>query len=81
MISLICGIFTVISAMTGHWIAAVICGALTLAFMSASSDERARYRAQVNRDRYWAYGEEPDWKRRKRAEQARRNKQGGTIGE
>ena len=74
MISLICGIFTVISVLTGHWIAAVICGVLTLGFMSASSDERAHYRAQVNRDRYWAYGKEPDWKRRQREEQRRNNR-------
>ena len=73
MLSAIFGIAAVISAVTGYWVAAVICGVLTLISMEVSRDERAHYRARVNRDRYWAYGEEPDWKRRKRAEQARRN--------
>lgn len=76
MISAILGIFAVISAVTGYWVAAVICGVLTLISMEVSRDERARYRGRVNRARYWAYGEEPDWKRKQRAEQARRNNRG-----
>lgn len=76
MISAILGIFAVISAVTGYWVVAVICGVLTLISMEVSRDERAHYRARVNRDRYWAYGEEPDWKRKQRAEQARRNNRG-----
>ena len=66
MLSAIFGFFTVVSALTGQWVGAAICGVLTLISMSVSSDERASYRAKVNRDRYWAYGEEPDWKRRKK---------------
>ena len=69
MLSVIFGMFAVLSAATGHWVAAVICGVLTLISMEVSSDERAHYRAQVNRDRYWAYGEEPDWKRSQRQKQ------------
>lgn len=66
MFSLICGFFTIISIITGNWIFAVICGILTIGFLNAASDERAHYRAKVNRDRYWAYGEEPSWKRQQR---------------
>jgi len=66
MFSAICGILAVISALTGHWVAAVICGVLMLMCLEIASDERAHYRAQVNRDRYLAYGEEPDWKRKRR---------------
>ena len=66
MLSAIFGIAAVISAVTGYWVAAVICGILMFISLGVSSDERAHYRAQVNRDRYWAYGEEPDWKRRQR---------------
>ena len=65
MFSAIFGLFAVISAVSGHWLGAVICGILTLISMGVSSDERASYRAKVNRDRYWAYGEEPAWKRKK----------------
>lgn len=70
MLSAIFGIAAVISAVTGYWVAAVICGVLTLISMEVSSDERAHYRARVNRDRYWAYGKEPDWKRKRRAEKS-----------
>lgn len=73
MISAILGIFAVTFAIMGRWIGAVICGVLTLISMEVSRDERAHYRGRVNRDRYWAYGEEPDWKRKQRAEQRNRN--------
>ena len=33
---------------------------------SMSRVEREDTRARANRRRYWAYGEEPDWKRRRR---------------
>lgn len=65
MFSAIFGFFALVSALTGQWLGAVICGILMFISMSVSSDERASYRAKVNRDRYWAYGEEPDWKRKK----------------
>ena len=47
------------------WGGAAICAFIMLIFMSIASDERAEYRARRNRNRYWAYGEEPDWKRKK----------------
>ena len=71
MLSAIFGIFAVLSAVAGYWVAAIICVVLMLISMEGSSDERAHYRARVNRDRYWAHGEEPDWKRQQRADRER----------
>lgn len=65
------GMLTIGSIMNGNVIPAIICGFLTLLNICVLSDENAHYRAQVNRDRYWAYGEEPDWKRQKRIRQQR----------
>lgn len=65
MFSFIFGFFAFVCLMTKMWVGAAICAFLMLISMSAASDERAEYRARQNRNRYWAYGEEPDWKRKK----------------
>lgn len=47
----------------GILIAGVVIFLLGLCMSSVHSEE---VKARTNRRRYWAYGEEPDWKRRKR---------------
>lgn len=65
MLSFIFGFFAFICLVTEMWLGAVICAFLMILSMSASADERTAERARHNRNRYWAYGEEPDWKRKK----------------
>lgn len=51
---------------TGQWWLAAVCGVFAVLGMCAVSDEHAYYRGRVNRDRWWAYGEEPGWARKRR---------------
>ena len=43
-------------------VAVLVVGVIVTMAQAESEETRAR----INRRRYWAYGEEPDWKRRRR---------------
>ena len=66
-------LFLLIGIITGSWgpaaIAGVIVGIVVFMFHEDAADMRAYY----NRRDYWAYGKEPDWKRRQRQKQRDRN--------
>lgn len=61
-------LFLLIGIISGHWgeaaIAGIIVGVVVFMFQEDAADMRAYY----NRRDYWAYGKEPDWKRRQRDE-------------
>ena len=59
-------LFLLIGIISGEWgmaaVAGVIVGFIVFMFQEDAADMRAYY----NRRDYWAYGKEPDWKRKKR---------------
>lgn len=64
-------LFLLIGIVSGHWGESLIVGIIVGVIVSMFQDDKAEMRAYYNRRDYWAYGKEPDWKRRKRAEQSR----------
>ena len=64
-------LFLLIGIITGSWGPAAIVGIIVGAVVFMFQEDAADMRAYYNRRDYWAYGKEPDWKRRKRAEQSR----------
>ncbi len=54
-------IFTGIS--NGAWGTVAVAGVILLFLMLCSSTERRDVKAWNNRQNWWAYGEEPDWKK------------------
>lgn len=67
-------VFLMIGILTGGWgpgaVAGVIVGVVVFMFQEDKADMKAYY----NRRDYWAYGKEPDWKRKQRAEQQRKRR-------
>lgn len=53
------------SIANGEWGPAAVAGVILLFLWFASSIERRDNKAWNNRQNYWAYGEDPDWKRKK----------------
>lgn len=76
MFAILFGFMTFICVVTGMWVGAIVFGFLMALSIVGASDDKAHYIARVNRDRYWAYGEEPEWKRRKRREAERQARNG-----
>lgn len=68
-------LFLLIGIVSGHWGESLIVGIIVGVIVSMFQDDKADMRAYYNRRDYWAYGKEPDWKRKQRAEQTRRNNQ------
>lgn len=68
-------VFLFIGILFGSWGPAAIVGVIVGAVVFMFQEDAADMRAYYNRRDYWAYGKEPDWKRRQRAEQAKRNNQ------
>lgn len=64
-------LFLLIGIITGSWGPAAIVGIIVGVVVFMFQEDAADMRAYYNRRDYWAYGKEPDWKRRKRAEQSR----------
>ena len=54
------------SIANGEWGPAAVAGVILLFLWFASSIERRDNKAWNNRQNWWAYGEEPDWKRKQR---------------
>lgn len=61
-------LFLLIGIISGHWGEAAIVGIIVGVIVSMFQDDKAEMRAYYNRRDYWAYGKEPDWKRRQREE-------------
>lgn len=57
------GLLFVIGACTGSVAAAVIGAVLVFCGILAIDEHDERMKARRNRQRFWAYGEEPDWMR------------------
>lgn len=68
-------LFLLIGIVSGHWGESLIVGIIVGVIVSMFQDDKADMRAYYNRRDYWAYGKEPDWKCKQRAEQTRRNNQ------
>lgn len=64
-------LFLLIGIITGSWGPAAIVGIIVGVVVFMFQEDAADMRAYYNRRDYWAYGKEPDWKRRQRAEQSR----------
>ena len=67
-------IFLLIGLATGGWGPAAIVGIIVGVVVFMFQEDAADMRAYYNRRDYWAYGKEPDWKRRQRDEQRRNNR-------
>ena len=57
------GVMCVIGLGAGSVSTAVIGGILAVCGVMMINEDAERTRARINRQRYWAYGEEPDWAR------------------
>lgn len=57
-------LFLLIGIITGSWGPAAIVGIIVGVVVFMFQEDAADMRAYYNRRDYWAYGKEPDWKRR-----------------
>lgn len=60
----------------GETVAAIIIGAIAFFLIIGKLTEYRDIKAHHNRNNYWAYGVEPDWKRKQRARQKKKQNAG-----
>lgn len=58
-------LFLLVGIATGAWLEAAIVGAIIGVVLFMFQEDKADMKAYYNRRDYWAYGKEPDWKKRK----------------
>lgn len=72
-------LFLLIGIITGSWGPAAIAGIIVGVVVFMFHEDKADMRAYYNRRDYWAYGKEPDWKRKQRAEKAQAERDGARL--